>query len=156
MMTPLDIIAKNHPNKSRSQCLNRNRTPKEPEETQRLEGCLLGACRNIKLTSISPAALVYFCDTSWQSSLISEALWFLLIALLMVTLCNIKAKNSNKVAYDMKIKQIEEGVAFHNQRLTLITPWDLNDSPCYIKAKFKVHVWTFKLIASLPLHRISS
>lgn len=44
------------------------------------------------LTSISPAAAVYFCDTSWHSSPINEALWFLLMALLIVTLWKINTR----------------------------------------------------------------
>ena len=102
-------------------------------------------------------ALVYFCDTSWQSSLISEALWFLLIALLMVTLCNIKIKKFNshwiRLCMIWKSKTPEKGVIWQNQRLTLITPRDLR-SPSHMKAKFKIR--TFKLITFLPLHRISS
>ena len=40
----------------------------------------------------------------------------------------------------MKIKDTEKGVIRQNQRLTLITPWDLR-SPSHMKAKFKT--WTF-------------
>ena len=40
----------------------------------------------------------------------------------------------------MKIKDTEKGVIRQNQRLTLITPWDLR-SPSHMKAKFKI--WTF-------------
>ena len=54
--------------------------------------------------------------------------------------------------YDMKIKDTEKGVIQQNQRLTLITSWDLR-SPSHMKAKFKI--WTFELITFLPLHRIS-
>lgn len=45
------------------------------------------------LTSISPAAAMYFCDTSWHSSPINKALWFLLMALLIVTLWKINIEN---------------------------------------------------------------
>ena len=38
MMTPLDILAKNHPDKHKSRLyrLNSDGTPKKPQETQRL------------------------------------------------------------------------------------------------------------------------
>ena len=44
MMTPLDILAKNHPDKRKSRLyrLNKNGTPKEPQEAQRLVCCLPG------------------------------------------------------------------------------------------------------------------
>ena len=44
MMTPLDILAKNHPDKQKSRLdrLNKNGTPKKPQDTQRLVCCLPG------------------------------------------------------------------------------------------------------------------
>ena len=43
-MTPLDILAKNHPDKQKSRLdrLNKNGTPKKPQDTQRLVCCLPG------------------------------------------------------------------------------------------------------------------
>ena len=44
MMTPLDILAKNHPDKQKSRLDRRNSdgTPKKPQEAQRLVCCLPG------------------------------------------------------------------------------------------------------------------
>ena len=43
-MTPLDILAKNHPDKQKSRLDRRNSdgTPKKPQEAQRLVCCLPG------------------------------------------------------------------------------------------------------------------
>ena len=43
-MTPLDILAKNHSDKQKSRLdrLNKNGTPKKPQEAQRLVCCLPG------------------------------------------------------------------------------------------------------------------
>ena len=44
MMTPQDILAKNHPDKHKSRllCLNSDGTPKKPQEAQRLVCCFPG------------------------------------------------------------------------------------------------------------------
>ena len=49
IMTMLDILAKNQPDKhkSRLQCLNSDRTPKKPQDTHRLLCCLPGGSQQL-------------------------------------------------------------------------------------------------------------
>ena len=55
MMTPQDILAKNHPakHKSRLYCLNGERKPKKPQDAQRLV-CSLPGCLRQYNTVVDP------------------------------------------------------------------------------------------------------